>query len=65
MVHILVVEDDRNTRKLMEAVLKRDGYSVHTAADGVTALALLHGGGIGCDSRPGGATTFTVTLPLK
>ncbi|MEL7604143.1 MAG: response regulator, partial [Bacillota bacterium] len=41
MVHILVVEDDKNTRKLMEAVLKRDGYSVHTAEDGVAALALL------------------------
>jgi signal transduction histidine kinase len=28
-------------------------------------IVLLHGGGIGCDSRPGGGTTFTVTLPLK
>ncbi|ATW27662.1 response regulator transcription factor [Candidatus Formimonas warabiya] len=38
MFNILVVEDDKNTRKLMEAVLKRDGYSVYTAENGITAL---------------------------
>lgn len=41
MFNILVVEDDKNTRKLMEAVLKRDGYSVYTAENGVTALDLM------------------------
>lgn len=38
MFHILVVEDDRDTRKLMEAVLRRDGYSVTSAENGRVAL---------------------------
>ncbi|ATW23785.1 response regulator transcription factor [Candidatus Formimonas warabiya] len=41
MFSILVVEDDKNTRKLMEAILKRDGYSVYTAENGTTALDLM------------------------
>lgn len=41
MFHILVVEDDKNTRKLMEAILKRDGYSVYTAENGKVALNLM------------------------
>ena len=38
MFHILVVEDDKNTRKLLEAVLKKNGYLVHTAQDCQDAL---------------------------
>lgn len=38
MFRILVVEDDRDTRKLMEAVLRRDGYSVVSAENGRVAL---------------------------
>lgn len=41
MFKILVVEDDKHARKLMEAVLKRDGYQVFTAADGEKALELM------------------------
>lgn len=41
MFNILVVEDDKNTRKLMEAVLKRDGYSVYTAENGIAGLDVL------------------------
>lgn len=41
MFQILVVEDDKNTRKLMEAVLKRDGYAVFTAENGKAALDLM------------------------
>ena len=41
MFHILVVDDEKNTRKLLEAVLKRNGYSVFTAENGVTALELM------------------------
>ena len=41
MFDIMVVDDNANTRRLMEAVLKRSGYTVHTACDGVAALALL------------------------
>jgi len=35
---IMVVEDDYNTRKLMEAVLVQNGYEVILAKDGIDAL---------------------------
>ena len=38
MFNILVVEDDKNLRKLMTAVLKQNGYNVLNAEDGVKAL---------------------------
>lgn len=38
MVCIMVVEDDENTRKLMEAVLIQNGYEVILATDGIDAL---------------------------
>lgn len=38
MFKILVVEDDKNTAKLMQAVLKHDGYEVVCAENGVKAL---------------------------
>lgn len=41
MIHILVVEDDKHVRRLMETVLKREGYTVFTAEDGVRALHML------------------------
>lgn len=41
MFNILVVEDDKNTRKLMEAILKRNNYQVFTAENGEAALELM------------------------
>lgn len=41
MFQILVVEDDKNTARLMKAVLKHAGYEVFTASDGLLALELL------------------------
>lgn len=41
MFHVLVAEDNPNARKLMEAVLRRDGYVVFSAADGVEALRIM------------------------
>ena len=41
MFEILVVDDDRNIRRLYQAVLEQAGYRVHTAADGVEALAVM------------------------
>ena len=38
MFHILVADDDKNTRRLLQAVLEGDGYSVSTAASGEEAL---------------------------
>jgi len=38
MFHILVVDDDKNTRMLFRAVLEAGGYTVFTAEDGQEAL---------------------------
>ena len=41
MFHILVVDDDKNTRLLFRAVLEDAGYTVSAAANGEEALAVL------------------------
>ncbi|UNK16016.1 response regulator transcription factor [Paenibacillus sp. N3/727] len=41
MLKILVVEDDTNTRKLMCAVLKQNGFETYWAEDGIIALNLM------------------------
>ena len=41
MFHILVVEDNDNTRKLMQAVLSQNGYEPIPARDGIEALEVL------------------------
>ena len=41
MFRILVVEDDKNARRLMEAILTRYGYEPITAANGLEALEVL------------------------
>lgn len=41
MFNILVAEDDKNTRRLLQAILTNAGYSVLTAEDGVVALDVL------------------------
>ena len=38
MFQLLVVEDDKNTARLMRAVLKREGYEVYCAENGAEAL---------------------------
>src|SRR5262249_15914773 len=38
MEKILVVDDERSMRELLELVLKREGYSVQTAENGIRAL---------------------------
>lgn len=38
---ILVVDDELNMRLVLEAMLKREGYEVSTAADGLEALKIL------------------------
>ena len=42
MFKILIVEDDTNTRKLMCAVLKQNGFETVQAEDGVAALAVMY-----------------------
>lgn len=41
MLNILVVDDDRNTRMFMEAVLKTANYTVLLAKNGIEALTIL------------------------
>ena len=41
MFHILIAEDDKNTARLMKAVLKHAGYEVYHAVNGVAALELM------------------------
>ena len=41
MFHILVVDDDKNTRRLMRAVLEAERYTVSTAEDGEEALRVM------------------------
>ena len=41
MFQILVVDDDKNTRRLLRAVLEQNGYTVITAANGEDAMDQL------------------------
>lgn len=41
MFQILVVDDDRNTRRLMRAILEGENYTVFTAENGEDALAVM------------------------
>jgi DNA-binding response OmpR family regulator len=54
--HILVVDDDTNTRRLLRAVLERENYTVSAACDGVEALAVM-------DSRHVDLVVLDVMMP--
>ena len=41
MINILVAEDDKHARKLLETVLKREGYHVFTVENGKRVLEIL------------------------
>jgi CheY-like chemotaxis protein len=45
---VLLIDDDMVSREVLATVLTMSGYTVHTAADGASAVELLSGG----DSRP-------------
>ncbi len=42
MAHVLIVDDELNIRRVLAAMLKREGYEVTAAADGEQALLVLH-----------------------
>jgi len=41
VAHVLIVDDETNIRRVLAAMLKRDGYEVTTAEDGEKALAAM------------------------
>ncbi len=41
MINILVVDDDKNVRKLMQVVLEKQGFKVFLARDGEQALKII------------------------
>jgi len=41
MFHVLVTDDQPNARKLLETVLRRNGYEVYTAENGLAALQAM------------------------
>ena len=41
MFNILVVDDDKNTRLLMKAVLEAEGYTVMLAQNGIEAMDMM------------------------
>ena len=41
MFHVLVADDNKNTRRLIQAVLEQNGYTVTTAVDGEDAMKKL------------------------
>jgi nitrogen regulation protein NR(I) len=41
VAHVLIVDDENNIRRVLAAMLKREGYEVTTAADGEQALAVF------------------------
>ena len=44
MFHILVVDDDKNTRMYFQALLENSGYTVSVARDGEDALNVMDSG---------------------
>jgi DNA-binding response OmpR family regulator len=43
MFHILVIDDDRNARRYVQALLEGEHYTVSTAENGLEALAIMDG----------------------
>ncbi len=41
MVNILIVDDDKNIRKLLQVVLERQGFNIIVASDGLEALKVI------------------------
>jgi two-component system response regulator AtoC len=42
VAHVLIVDDENNIRRVLAAMLKRDGYEVTTASDGEQAQVAMH-----------------------
>ena len=42
MASVMIVEDDQDTREMLERFLELEGFKVRTAANGQLALESLH-----------------------
>lgn len=42
-VSVLIVDDEQMMRNLLEKILAREGYKIHTVEDGIAALEYLKG----------------------
>ena len=66
--HILIVDDEPEVRRLLEAGLKAEGYAVSEAADGASLLAILdkkHVDLITLDVRLGGEDGFNLAREVR
>ena len=45
---VMIVEDDHDTREMLERFLQLEGFEVRTAANGAAALEVLRSGGHPC-----------------
>ncbi len=59
MARLLLVEDDRDNRRLLQAMLVKLGHAVDAVPDGETALRLLGADG---DGGPAGEPPFDLVL---
>jgi CheY-like chemotaxis protein len=48
MPEVMIVEDDRDTREMLERFLQLEGFAVRTASNGEAALETLRAGGNPC-----------------
>ncbi len=65
---ILYIEDDSNSRRLVQRILQAEGYEVHVAEDGLTGLELarqIHPALVLTDVNMGGMTGHEVATRLK
>ncbi len=66
--HILVVDDDFSMRELLEFILKREGYQVSCAENGLTAISMIgktHFDLLLCDIKLGDITGLEVLKAAK
>jgi two-component system, OmpR family, response regulator len=66
--HILIVDDEAEVRRLLEAGLKAEGYAVSEAADGAGLLAILEKGPVDLitlDVRLGGEDGFNLAREVR
>lgn len=68
MINLLIVEDDKNLRKLMDVFLKKNGYEVYLAKDGEEAIEIFEENHINlmiCDIMLPNMSGFEVVKSLR